>query len=122
MSKNCPFCAQQTPLARNEHAFMIYDRYPVIQGHLLIVTARHVESFFETTPDERQAMLRLMDEAKLLLDETYAPQGYNIGVNIGETAGQTIKHAHVHVIPRYRGDTPNPRGGVRGVIPGRQSY
>lgn len=67
-------------------------------------------------------MLRLVDEAKTLLDGMYGPQGYNLGVNVGETAGQTVMHCHIHVIPRYRGDSPNPRGGVRAVIPGKQSY
>lgn len=119
---SCVFCGEQKSLARNEHAFMIYDRWPVTPGHLLIVTARHVEDFFKTTAAERQAILRLLDRARLLLDETYSPQGYNIGINIGETAGQTVMHVHLHVIPRYRGDTPNPRGGVRGVIPGKQAY
>ncbi|TAK86246.1 MAG: HIT family protein [Betaproteobacteria bacterium] len=122
MSKPCPFCAEQQALARNEHAFMIYDRWPATRGHTLIVTARHVEDFFKTSRDERQAMLNLVDEAKVLLDEAYAPQGYNIGVNVGETAGQTVMHCHLHVIPRYRGDVPNPRGGIRAVIPGKQSY
>jgi diadenosine tetraphosphate (Ap4A) HIT family hydrolase len=67
-------------------------------------------------------MLKLVEEGKSLLDRVYAPAGYNIGVNVGEAAGQTINHVHMHVIPRYRGDTPNPRGGVRGVIPDNQSY
>ena len=83
---------------------------------------RHVANFFTATTTERQAMLELVEEAKPLLDETVAPAGYNVGTNIGEAAGQTIMQAHIHVIPRYRGDTPNPRGGVRGVIPGKQSY
>ena len=120
--QGCPFCGRHEALARNEHAYMIYDRYPVSRGHVLVITARHRQNFFETSREERQAMLRLIDEAKTLLDEALAPQGYNIGVNVGETAGQTIMHYHVHVIPRYRGDVPSPRGGVRAVIPGKQSY
>lgn len=119
---DCPFCAPREPLARNEHAYMIYDRYPVTPGHILVATFRHRAHFFETSAEERQAMLRLVDEAKILLDGAFAPQGYNIGVNVGETAGQTIMHCHIHVIPRYRGDSPNPRGGVRAVIPGKASY
>jgi diadenosine tetraphosphate (Ap4A) HIT family hydrolase len=119
---DCPFCDRKDAVSRNEHAYLIYDKHPVTKGHLLVVTIRHVADLFATTATERQAMLKLVEEAKLLLDETFSPAGYNIGVNVGEAAGQTIMHAHIHVIPRYRGDTPNPRGGVRGVIPGKQSY
>jgi diadenosine tetraphosphate (Ap4A) HIT family hydrolase len=118
----CPFCEHTDAISRNEHAYLIYDRNPVTTGHLLVITVRHVEDFFATTWDERQAMLKLIEEGKSLLDRVYAPAGYNIGVNVGEAAGQTINHVHMHVIPRYRGDTPNPRGGVRGVIPDNQSY
>lgn len=119
---DCPFCNNKDAVSRNEHAYLIYDKHPVTRGHLLVVTIRHVADFFSTTWNERHAMLKLVDEAKMLLDEAYAPTGYNIGVNVGEAAGQTIMHAHMHVIPRYRGDTPSPRGGVRGVILGKQSY
>lgn len=95
---------------------MIYDRYPASTGHLLLVTLRHVEDFFATSQAERHALMRLLDDAKLLLDDAYAPHGFTIGINAGSAAGQTIMHAHVHVIPRYRGDSPDPRGGVRAVI------
>jgi diadenosine tetraphosphate (Ap4A) HIT family hydrolase len=118
----CPFCAPENVLARNEHAYMIYDRYPASPGHVLVVSCRHLASFFDVSADERAAMLRLVDEAKRLLDRTRAPQGYNLGVNVGEIAGQTIMHCHLHVIPRYPGDCPDPRGGVRAVIPGKASY
>jgi diadenosine tetraphosphate (Ap4A) HIT family hydrolase len=104
---------------RNEHAYARYDKYPVNPGHLLVIARRHLPDFFQTSLAERHAMLALMDQAKALLDEKFSPQGYNIGVNVGETAGQTIMHVHVHLIPRYRGDTPDPRGGIRGVIPAR---
>ena len=119
---DCPFCNRKDVLLRNEEAYLIYDTNPVTNGHLLVVTEKHVEHFFTATANQREAMLKLVDEAKRLLDESFAPAGYNIGTNIGEAAGQTIMHAHIHVIPRYRGDTANPRGGVRGVIPGKQSY
>jgi diadenosine tetraphosphate (Ap4A) HIT family hydrolase len=119
---NCPFCSKQDTVASNELAYLIYDKHPVTQGHLLVITRRHVEDLFSTTGSERDAMLALAEQAKALLDRTYAPAGYNLGVNIGGAAGQTIMHVHMHVIPRYRGDTPIPRGGVRGVIPGKQSY
>jgi diadenosine tetraphosphate (Ap4A) HIT family hydrolase len=119
---NCPFCSKQEVVARNEHAYLIYDKHPVTQGHLLVITARHVEDFFSTAESERHAMLALAQEARALLARTFAPAGYNIGVNIGAAAGQTIMHVHMHIIPRYSGDTPSPRGGVRGVIPDKQSY
>ncbi|HTT12263.1 MAG TPA: HIT family protein [Burkholderiaceae bacterium] len=118
----CPFCDRNDAIGGNEHAYMLYDLNPVTPGHLLVVTVRHVADFFATTRVEREAMLQLVDEAKMMLDRTRAPSGYNLGVNVGAAAGQTIMHVHVHVIPRYPGDTPNPRGGVRGVISARQSY
>ena len=118
----CPFCDRKDAIACNAHAYMVYDLNPVTPGHLLVVTVRHVADFFATTPVEREAMLQLVDAAKILLDASRAPSGYTIGMNVGAVAGQTIMHMHVHVIPRYPGDTPNPRGGVRGVIPARQSY
>jgi diadenosine tetraphosphate (Ap4A) HIT family hydrolase len=119
---NCPFCSDVTAVLANDHAYALFDEYPVSPGHLLVVPYRHVPDFFLTTWAERQAMLALIDRAKAFLDGKFSPNGYNIGVNIGETAGQTVMHAHVHLIPRYTGDTPNPRGGVRGVIPAKQSY
>lgn len=106
----------------NELAFAIYDGYPVTKGHLLIVPKRHVPSFFDLSIIERGAMLSLLEKSKLHLDSLYHPDAYNIGINDGEAAGQTIMHCHLHLIPRYIGDTTNPRGGVRGVIPNKQSY
>ena len=93
------------------------DNHPVSPGHTLIIPKRHVASFFETTEEERQAMLRLLDEAKVILDRKHRPDGYNIGINGGEAAGQTVMHLHIHLIPRYKGDRPDPRGGVRWVLP-----
>lgn len=119
---HCPFCDATDPLLANELAYARFDRYPVTPGHLLILPRRHVASFFETTPEEQAALWSLLFEAKRLLDESRAPHGYNVGVNVGEVAGQTIMHVHLHLIPRYRGDVESPRGGVRGVIPSKQSY
>jgi diadenosine tetraphosphate (Ap4A) HIT family hydrolase len=109
-------------LFRNEMAFVAKDRFPVSKGHLLIIPFRHVERYFDVTPEEKLALLDLLDQAKQYLDVELRPDGYNIGVNVGEAAGQTIMHVHIHLIPRYRGDVANPRGGVRGIIPGRQSW
>jgi diadenosine tetraphosphate (Ap4A) HIT family hydrolase len=119
---DCPFCSDNDAIVKHELAYARFDKYPVNPGHVLLIPHRHVSSFFATSWSERQEMLILVDEMKLFLDKKYSPNGYNIGVNLEETAGQTIMHVHVHLIPRYKGDIPNPRGGVRGVIPAKQSY
>jgi diadenosine tetraphosphate (Ap4A) HIT family hydrolase len=106
----------------NMLAYARLDKFPVTPGHLLIIPRRHEANFFATTSDELEAIWALVEEAKALLDNKFNPDGYNLGVNVGATAGQTIAHAHLHVIPRYRGDVDQPRGGVRGVNPGKQQY
>ena len=106
----------------NELALGRFDDFPVNPGHMEFVTKRHVETFFDTTQEERIAIFELIDQAKQMLDEQYHPDGYNLGINCGTSAGQTVMHVHVHLIPRYKGDVANPRGGVRGVIPEKQSY
>jgi diadenosine tetraphosphate (Ap4A) HIT family hydrolase len=98
------------------------DTYPVSPGHTLIIPKRHVVSFFETTDEERLAMCRLLDEVKAMLDEKHKPDGYNIGINGGEAAGQSVMHLHIHLIPRYKGDRPDPKGGVRWVLPEKATY
>lgn len=119
---SCPFCAASEVLCSNDLAYARFDKYPASPGHALIIPFRHVADFFETTPTERQAMFLLLGEVKPIIEAQFRPDGYNIGVNVGEAAGQTIAHVHLHVIPRYRGDVKQPRGGVRGVIPSRQNY
>ena len=121
-SNNCPFCASEVAILKNELAYARYDIYPVNEGHILVVPFRHVNDFFDLTREEREAVFMLVDEAKVLLDKKHKPDGYNIGVNVGEAAGQTVWHVHVHVIPRYKEDMDDPRGGVRGVIPEKQKY
>ena len=123
-STSCPFCTLPASdiVLENELAIAFYDRFPVSSGHLLIVAKRHIAGYFEATEAERKAIHELLEQGKALLDEKYQPDGYNIGINIGEEAGQTIFHLHIHLIPRFKGDHPNPRGGVRGVIPGKQDY
>ena len=118
----CVFCVNDDALSRNDLAYARFDRYPVTRGHLLILPLRHAPTYFDTTALEKLALLDLIEDGKRLLDERFAPEGYNIGINVGECAGQTIMHLHIHLIPRYRGDCANPRGGVRGVIPEKQSY
>lgn len=122
MYNPCPFCNPENIVLSNELAYAIFDLFPVNIGHLLIIPKRHVSDFFETTIEEREAINKLLEQGKILLEGEHKPDGYNIGINCGEVAGQTIFHVHVHLIPRYKGDIDNPRGGVRGVIPEKRIY
>ena len=106
----------------NELAIARFDDFPVNKGHLEVIPKRHVKDWWDATNDERIAIFNLLDEAKKLVDAKYNPDGYNIGMNLGKMAGQNIMHLHVHLIPRYKGDVINPRGGVRGIIPNKQDY
>ena len=120
----CFFCTlrAETILGENEYAAWILDPHPVSPGHSLIVARRHVESFFETTLAEREAMLSLLDRAQEHVRQNHAPSGYNIGINEGSAAGQTVQHLRIYLIPRFPGDTKDPRGGIRWVIPDRADY
>ena len=124
MPKDCLFCAipPEQILIDGPIAVAARDSYPVSKGHTLIIPRRHVASFFETTEAERQAMLKLLDEMKAMLDREHKPDGYNIGINNGAAAGQTVMHVHMHLIPRYAGDRPDPRGGVRWILPEKAAY
>ena len=120
----CPFCTidpsrllHESPLVR-----ILRDGFPVSPGHLLLVPRRHIESWFDATPEEQQALTGAIAIARSLVERELEPDGYNIGINLGRAAGQSVMHLHLHVIPRYRGDVPNPRGGVRHVIPGKADY
>ena len=121
-NKECIFCKMKDYILENELAYAIYDKYPVGKGHMLFIPKRHVKDFFDITKEEREAIFNLIDEGKKLLDEKYSPDSYNVGINCGEHAGQTIMHVHVHLIPRYIGDMKDPTGGVRGVIPEKMKY
>ncbi len=123
-NKNCPFCTCPSDriVAENVFAFAIRDGYPVSPGHTLIIPRRHVGSYFDTVEDERTAMLALMDKEKAKIESELGPHGYNIGINDGHAAGQTVMHLHIHIIPRYLGDLPDPRGGVRWIIPHKADY
>ena len=109
-------------LAENDLAFAIPDGFPLSPGHTLVVPKRLVATWFDATAEEKFALVELVDVVKRKLDERFRPDGYNLGFNAGEAAGQTVPHLHVHVIPRYYGDVPDPRGGVRWVIPGKAAY
>lgn len=118
----CVFCDKDNSLFENELAVCFFDTFPVNKGHLLIVPKRHVADYFGLSAEEKSAMDELLLKGKDHIIEAYSPDAFNIGVNCGEEAGQTIFHCHVHLIPRYQGDVEQPRGGVRGVIPAKQSY
>ncbi|WP_315857548.1 HIT family protein [Microbulbifer agarilyticus] len=128
MSKSCPFCAilkgdvPREVFASNDLAFCIADGYPVTDGHTLIIPRRHIGSFFEVTCDERAALFSLLDKAKSLIDVEFGPSSYNVGINDGPAAGQTVPHLHIHLIPRYETDDSDPRGGVRWVVPEKADY
>ena len=125
MNKDCPFCKVEETreiIASSALSLAFFDGFPVSPGHALIIPRRHIASFFDLSEAEKRDLLRLADEVKAIIDEQFHPEGYNIGINVGEAAGQSIFHVHMHMIPRYRGDVPNPRGGVRGVIPSKQDY
>lgn len=123
----CPFC--NPPAERIFHAGHrvrgIWDAFPVAPGHALLVPKRHVADWFGASPEERAELAEAtLTAQRRILKRAGAspPDGFNVGINAGEAAGQTVFHLHVHVIPRYRGDVPKPRGGVRNVIPGRGNY
>ena len=98
-------------MAQNQHAHAIRDSYPVNEGHTLVIPHRHVPTWFDATPDEQQAIMALVEQVKADLDAELHPAGYNIGINVGTAAGQTVMHLHVHVIPRFEGVAMNPPGG-----------
>ena len=123
MTSDCIFCQpDRLILAQSALSLAFPDGFPVSKGHTLVVPKRHVVSLWEMTAEEYMDAFDLVRQVKKALEEMFAPQGFNVGVNCGETAGQSVFHAHIHVIPRYTGDVPNPRGGVRNIIPGKGNY
>jgi diadenosine tetraphosphate (Ap4A) HIT family hydrolase len=124
MREDCPFCSLSGAhvMARGRLTTTIRDTYPVSPGHTLVIPNRHVASFFEISDEEQAEVLAAVREVKIALDADLHPDGFNIGLNVGPAAGQTVMHAHVHVIPRFHGDVADPRGGVRHCIPGRGYY
>lgn len=125
MDVHCPLCSAvdgREILAANTYAVAIWDAFPVSPGHALVVSRRHVADLFELSAAEQSALWALLAAVKMEIGAGHAPAGYNIGVNVGAAAGQTVGHVHVHVIPRYEGDAADPRGGVRWVLPDRAAY
>ena len=109
-------------LVETATVFSFYDKFPVSKGHALIVPKRLVSNYFDLTLKEQTACWIVVNKVRNILQEKYNPDGFNVGININEDAGQTISHCHIHVIPRYKGDVENPRGGIRGVIPSKKEY
>ena len=121
----CPFCnpdAERELIVESATAYSVFDKFPVSNGHALIIPKRHCEDYFNLTFKEQSACTFMLNTVKQIIQKAYNPDGFNVGINIKEVAGQTIPHVHIHLIPRYEGDVGHPRGGVRGVIPNRQDY
>jgi len=131
----CPFCNPDHDriIMANDYAIALFDGFPVTPGHSLIVPRRHQASFFDATVEERAALFELLAEMRQMLlhtprpsmgisDAMVVPDGFNIGINDGAAAGQTVLHMHIHLIPRYAGDTDDPRGGVRWIMPEKAPY
>lgn len=121
----CVFCGRARAgdlIAENGLAAAFPDAFPVSPGHTLVIPRRHEASFLALPSDDQRAIWGLVAPVQRYLDQRFRPDGYNLGVNVGEAAGQTVAHAHLHDIPRYRGDVPDPRGGVRWILPDRARY
>lgn len=122
---DCPFCNPEKDrdlIVESATAYSIFDKYPVNKGHALIIPKRHCSSFFDLSSKEQYALILMLNKVKEVISANFNPSGFNVGINVGESAGQTIEHVHIHCIPRYPGDVNDPRGGVRGVIPNKQKY
>jgi len=122
--KSCPFCTlpDERKLSFNSRAILIRDAYPISKGHSLVLPKKYVGSFFELTEFEQLELIQLLNQAKHDLDQLFKPTAYNVGINDGIAAGQTIPHLHIHLIPRYDGDQVDPRGGVRWLFPDKADY
>jgi diadenosine tetraphosphate (Ap4A) HIT family hydrolase len=117
----CELCTPSEVLRENALAYARYDNNSLSRGHVLVIPKRHVANFFDMTPAEQSALLALLNDVQASIQKQHAPDGYNIGVNIGKAGGQSRMHVHVHLIPRYAGDVPDPRGGIRCVLAGKGS-
>jgi len=120
----CPLCGIQEKkfIAQNSLTFTVRDTLPVSPGHTLILPKRHIASIFEATKEEVAALWEALQQARIGLIKAFSPDGFNIGINDGLAAGQTILHLHIHVIPRYEGDMPDPWGGIRWIFPDKAKY
>lgn len=123
-SATCPFCEmpQSRIIHESENAMVVRDGFPISNGHSLIIPKHHYPDFFSLPENIRTELFELVDIAKKQLDAELSPNGYNIGINSGEAAGQTVLHLHIHLIPRFKGDVQDPRGGVRWIFPDKAKY
>jgi diadenosine tetraphosphate (Ap4A) HIT family hydrolase len=122
---SCPFCnpdKERELIVESATVYAIFDKFPVSNGHALIIPKRHISDYFELSFKEQSACWFMLNKVKATLQEKFNPDGFNVGINVGETAGQTVPHVHIHLIPRYKGDVEEPRGGIRGVIPEKKNY
>jgi diadenosine tetraphosphate (Ap4A) HIT family hydrolase len=118
--KGCELCTPQDVVFESDFAYVRYDSNSLSRGHVIVVPKRHVADFFDLSGAEQGSVLALLNRTKKLIDQKHKPDGYNIGVNVGAAAGQSRMHVHVHLIPRYAGDVPDPRGGIRCVLAGKK--
>jgi len=123
---SCVFCERlEHPdqlIAQNDLAAAFYDSFPISPGHTLIISKLHETDFLALATSTQSAIFSLISKVREVIEKEMCPHGYNLGVNVGKAAGQTISHAHFHVIPRYEGDVPNPKGGIRWIIPDKTEY
>ena len=125
LSEGCPFCKLSPKVelvCETATAVAFFDGYPVSRGHTLIIPKRHEANYFDLTDEEQQDLWHMVNHCKTILEKRFHPDGFNVGINVNQAAGQSVFHVHIHLIPRYKGDVENPKGGVRGVIPKKQSY
>ena len=124
MEAKCPFCSlsKERIWFESTHSLAFLDGFPITEGHTLVIPRRHVESAFVLPQDELDDLSAVVTKVRAMLQKKYTPDAFNIGINDGAAAGQTVPHAHVHVIPRRKGDVADPRGGVRWIIPGKAKY
>jgi len=118
---NCELCEPTEVVTENSLAYVRYDNNSLSRGHVLVIPKRHVANFFDMTAEEQAAVLHLLGQAQRQIQAQHAPDGYNIGVNVGKAGGQSRMHVHMHLIPRYAGDVSDPRGGIRCVLAGKKS-
>lgn len=124
-NSSCPFCnpdAERELIVESATAYAMFDKFPVSNGHALIIPKKHCADYFDLTFKEQSACVFMLNTVKQIIKQKFNPDGFNVGINISEAAGQTVSHVHIHLIPRYKGDVKEPRGGVRGVIPEKKSY
>lgn len=125
IANGCPFCNLNPKIemiCESATALAFFDGFPVSKGHTLVIPKRHVASYFDLSDHEQRALWLMVNHCKKRIEERFHPDGFNVGINVNEAAGQSVFHVHVHLIPRYKGDVENPKGGVRGVIPWKQKY